>query len=71
MDESKNKKIFDTLYIHISNASLIMGLKEKTLENRVLTGKMTGTKIGRSWYFTESNIKDYLNEMTKFGTATA
>lgn len=71
MDESKNKKIFDTLYIHISNVSLIMGLKEKTLENRVLNGKMTGTKIGRSWYFTESNIKDYLNEMTKIGTATA
>lgn len=71
MDESKNKDIFGTKYIHISNASLIMGLKSKTLENRILTGKLTGTKIGRSWYLTESNIKDYLNEMTKFGTATA
>ena len=48
-----------------------MGMKEKTLENRILNGKLTGTKIGRSWYVTESNIKDYLNEMTKIGTATA
>lgn len=71
MDTSKNKNIFGTIYIHLSNASIIMGMKEKTLENRILNGKLTGTKIGRSWYVTESNIKDYLNEMTKIGTATA
>lgn len=67
MDEQKNRMIFDTKYIHILNAAEILGLKKQTLEKKALNGKISSTKIGRTWYFTESNLKDFLEESSIIG----
>lgn len=69
MDNTKNRLIFGVEYIHITNAADLMGLKKKTLENMVLRKEITATKIGRSWFLTEPNIKDYLQEKTVIGVA--
>lgn len=67
MEDQENRSIFGVKYIHINNAANILGLKKKTLERIILVGEITATKIGRSWFLTESNIKDYLEEKTKIG----
>ena len=71
MDNTKNRSIFGVEYIHVENAAEIIGLKKKTLESMALKSEITATKIGRSWFFTESSIKDYLQEKTVIGVARA
>ncbi|MBU0935823.1 MAG: helix-turn-helix domain-containing protein [Spirochaetes bacterium] len=37
-------------------------LTTRTLQNHLKEGLLKGTKIGRSWRFTEENLKDYLDQ---------
>lgn len=72
---NKEKKdvieIFGVKYLsaeYISN--LLGGISTQSINNWALKGKITATKIGRAWYFTEENVKDYLSEMTRIGVAS-
>lgn len=63
-------EIFGITYFSVDYLSrLFGGISTQTINNWALTGKITSTKIGKNWYFTEGDIKDYLNEKTKLGTA--
>ena len=39
----------------------ILGVTKRTLMNYTKTGKITGSKIGGKWVFTEQQIKDFIN----------
>lgn len=60
------KKYFSVEYV----SKLFGGVSTWSLNQWALNGKMTATKIGKYWYFTEENIKDYLSEKTQIGVAT-
>lgn len=71
---AKTKKdiieIFGVKYFSVEHVSIMFGgVSTQSINNWALTGKITATKIGKFWYFTEENIKDYLSEKTKIGVA--
>ena len=68
--KSETLDIMGTKYFSVEYVSkLFGGISTQSINQWALKGLITATKIGKYWYFTESNIKDYLNGKTKFGTA--
>lgn len=71
---TKEKKdvidLFGKKYLSANYVSnLLGGISTQSINSWALNGKITATKIGRSWYFTEEGIKDYLTEKTVIGVA--
>lgn len=69
MNEQKNRLIFGVEYLTTKAAAEILGVTPQSVARWVLQGELTATKIGKYWYLTESNIKDFLTERTKIGIA--
>jgi len=70
--KSKNEilDIFGIKYFSVEYVSrLFGGVSTQSINKWALTGQITATKIGKFWYFTETDIKDYLGEKTKIGVA--
>ena len=71
MTEQQNRFIFGDEYLTTKNAAKILGVAPGSVARWILNGELTGTKIGKNWFLTETNIKDFLNEKTKIGTVRA
>lgn len=71
MTRQNNRLIFGIEYITTQNAAKILGVTPQSVARWVLQGELTGTKIGKNWFFTETNLKDFLAEKTKIGIAKA
>lgn len=69
MKEQKNRLIFGVEYLTTRNAAQILGVTPQSVARWILQGELTGTKIGKNWFLTESDIKDFLTEKTKLGVA--
>jgi len=69
MSEKKSKSIFGVEYLTTKATAEILGVTPQSVARWVLQGELTATKIGKNWYLTESNIKDFLTEKTKIGVA--
>lgn len=69
MTEQENRTIFGVKYLTTKNAAKILGVAPGSVARWILNGELTGTKIGKNWFLTETNIKDFLNEKTKIGVA--
>ena len=68
--KSETLEIFGTKYFSVEYVSkLFGGVSTQCINQWALKGLITATKIGKYWYFTEEDIKDYLNEKTKIGAA--
>lgn len=60
---TQNKKrlsILDSLY-SIHELSRELNISTRTLYNYVLSGRLQGVKIGRSWFFSEQNILNFVS----------
>lgn len=63
-------EIFGITYFSVDYVSkLLGGISTQAINRWALRGEITSTKIGRNWYFTEGDIKDYLSEKTKIGVS--
>lgn len=62
-------EIFGVKYLPAVMVANLFKVTPQSVTRWALFGEISGTKIGKFWYFTESNIKDYLNEKTKIGVA--
>lgn len=71
MTKQENRLIFGVEYLTTRNAAQILGVTPQSVARWVLQGELTGTKIGKNCFFTESNLKDFLAEKTKIGVAKA
>ena len=71
MTKQENRLIFGVEYLTTRNAAQILGVTPQSVARWVLQGELTGTKIGKNWFFMESNLKDFLAEKTKIGVAKA
>lgn len=69
--QENNRLIFGVEYMTTRNAAKILGVTPGSILRWVLNGEITGTKIGKNWFFTESNLKDFLAEKTRIGVARA
>jgi len=59
-NKKKNSTIIDSLY-SIQELSKELNVSTRTLYNYVLSGRLQGVKIGRSWFFPEQNILNFIN----------
>jgi len=59
-NDKKRLSIIDSLF-SIHELSKELNVSTKTLYNYVLSGRLQGVKIGRSWYFPEQNILKFIN----------
>ena len=58
---SMTREIMGIITHTADETAAILGVTKRTLMNYTKTGKITGSKIGGKWVFTEQQIKDFIN----------
>lgn len=57
-------------YITADEAAKILGVHPRTLKRFLITGKLKGTKVGRSWRLDEKDVHEFFENL-KAETAKA
>lgn len=55
------KTILETKYYNVKELSSMIGLSETTIRNYFKDKLIPAKKIGNSWYTTEEDLRNYLN----------
>ncbi len=58
---SMTREIMGIITHTADETAAILGVTKRTLLTYIKAGKITGSKIGGSWAFTEQQIKDFIN----------
>lgn len=54
--------ILGVKYYSIDEVAEMLAVTRRTMMNYISNGTIVGKKIGRLWYFTEEDIKTYLDK---------
>lgn len=54
-------KVFEENFYDVKDIGKILGFSTETARNLIRQGKIKGRKIGKCWYATEPEIKEYIN----------
>ena len=57
-------------YITVKDAAEILNIHPRTVTRFLITGKLKGAKVGRSWRLDEQDVKEFFEEL-KAETARA
>lgn len=54
-------EILNTKYYSTDEVAGMLQITRRTMLNYISAGKIAGKKLGRSWFFTEEDIKAFLD----------